>query len=85
MFKREICAFAYTCTCIYSSGKEEKGMLVSMRKLFTEKGQGIVEYAVIIAFVIAVAAYIFGNGGLRDEITKTFSKTASVMSHANTQ
>ncbi len=60
-------------------------MLVSMRKLFTEKGQGIVEYAVIIAFVIAVAAYIFGSGGLRDEITKTFSKTASVMSHANNQ
>ena len=60
-------------------------MLVSMRKLFTEKGQGIVEYAVIIAFVIAVAAYIFSSSGLRDEVTKTFSKTASVMSHANNQ
>ena len=60
-------------------------MLVSLRKLFTEKGQGIVEYAVIIAFVIAVAAYIFSDGGLKNEVTKTFSKTTSVMSHANSQ
>ena len=58
-------------------------MLVSLRKLFTEKGQGIVEYAVILAFVIAVAAYIFGSGTLRDEVTKTFSKTTSVMVNAN--
>lgn len=59
-------------------------MLVSLRKL-AEKGQGIVEYAVIIAFVIAVAAYIFSTGGLKNEVTKTFSKTTSVMSHANSQ
>ena len=60
-------------------------MLVSLRKLFTEKGQGIVEYAVIIAFVIAVAAYIFNDGTLKNEVTKTFSKTTSVMQNANNQ
>ena len=60
-------------------------MLVSLRKLFTEKGQGIVEYAVIIAFVIAVAAYIFNDGALKNEVTKTFSKTTSVMQNANNQ
>ncbi len=85
MFKRAVSAFTYTCTCIYFEGKEDKHMLVSLRKLFTEKGQGIVEYAVIIAFVIAVAAYIFSDGGLKNEVTKTFSKTTSVMSNANTQ
>ncbi len=60
-------------------------MLVSLRKLYAEKGQGIVEYAVILAFVIAVAAYIFSDSALKDEVTKTFSKTTSVMTKANSQ
>ena len=58
-------------------------MLVSLRKAFTEKGQGMVEYAVLLAFVIAIAAYIVGDGNLRDEVTKTFSGTKSVMTNAN--
>ena len=54
-------------------------MLVSLRKFFTEKGQGIVEYAVLLAFVVAIAAYLFGNSGIKDEVTATFNSTKSVL------
>ena len=55
-------------------------MLTSMRKFFVEKGQGIVEYAVLLAFVVAIAAYVFtGNNSLKTEISNTFSKTSSTL------
>ena len=52
-------------------------MLVSMRKFFTEKGQGIVEYALLLAFVVAIAVYALQNSGLGGAIKTNFSKTAS--------
>ena len=60
-------------------------MLVSLRKFFTEKGQGIVEYAVLLAFVVALAVYLFGQSGVKSEVSKTFSKTVSVLSSGNSQ
>ena len=54
-------------------------MLVSMRKFFKEKGQGIVEYAVLLAFVVAVAAYLFTSTGIKGEVTGTFQSTHSVL------
>ncbi len=55
-------------------------MLTTMRSFFKEKGQGIVEYAVLLAFVVAIAAFLFGNTGIKDEISNTFSDTKSVLS-----
>ena len=61
-------------------------MLISMRRYFEEKGQGIVEYAVLLAFVVAIAAYVFGGDNpLKSEVASTFSKTASTMTQANQQ
>ena len=40
------------------------------------KGQGIVEYALILAFVIAVAASLFAGGDIRTAVTKIFSDVA---------
>lgn len=60
-------------------------MLVSLRKLFKEKGQGIVEYAVLLAFVVAIAAYLFSAGGVKEEVSKTFSKTVSTLQVGNNQ
>ena len=54
-------------------------MLVSMRKLFREKGQGIVEYALLLAFVVAIAIYALSEGSLGDAIKTNFSKTASAV------
>ena len=55
-------------------------MLISLRKIFKEKGQGIVEYAVLLAFVVAVAAYVFsGDSSLKGAISDTFSNTVSTL------
>lgn len=60
-------------------------MLVSLRKFFTEKGQGIVEYAVLLAFVVAIAAYLFSDSGIKGEVTASYSKTASILHTGNSQ
>lgn len=61
-------------------------MLISMRRYFKEKGQGIVEYAMLLAFIVAVAAYVFtGDNALKSEVKTAFSKTTSVMTQANQQ
>ena len=40
------------------------------------KGQGIVEYALILAFVIAVAAALFAGGDIRTAVTQIFADVA---------
>ena len=52
-------------------------MLTSMRKFFKGKGQGIVEYALLLAFVVAIAVYAMNESGLGGAIKTNFSKTAS--------
>ena len=55
-------------------------MLTSMRKFFTEKGQGIVEYALLLAFVVGIAIYaLSGDSGLTGAISENFSTTASAV------
>ena len=53
----------------------------------TEKGQGMVEYALIIAFVAAIAIFAL-NGGLgnavRDAFTNASNMVASATDQANT-
>ena len=44
-----------------------------------KKGQGIVEYAILLAFIVAVAAYLFSSAGLKDEVTATFNSTTSIL------
>ena len=39
----------------------------------SEKGQGIVKYALILAFVVVVAAAITNSGGLRNKIADVFN------------
>ena len=52
-------------------------MLTSMRKFFKGKGQGIVEYALLLAFVVAIAVYALQESGLGGAVKTNFSKTAS--------
>ena len=56
-------------------------MLLQWNLFCTKKGQGIVEYAILLAFIVAVAAFLFNNGALKDEITATFNSTASILSN----
>ena len=56
-------------------------MLTSMRKFFKGKGQGIVEYALLLAFVVAIAVYALQNGSLGDAIKTNFNQTASAVTN----
>lgn len=42
-----------------------------------EKGQGIVEYALILAFVVIVAAAITNGGGLQEKVKSVFEGITS--------
>lgn len=52
------------------------------RKLRDQAAQGIVEYALILAFVVGVAAAIFANGGLADAIGEAFFNVSTTISNA---
>ena len=49
----------------------------------SEKGQGMVEYALIIAFVAAIAIFAL-NGGLKTAVSSAFSNAASQVNCAVT-
>ena len=51
-------------------------MLTSIRKFFKGKGQGIVEYALLLAFVVAIAVYALNESGIGGAIKTNFSTTA---------
>ncbi len=55
-------------------------MLVSLKKFFAEKGQGLTEYVLILAFVAGLAYIMFGETGLRDTVNSTFSASQSAIS-----
>lgn len=47
-------------------------------RYMSQKAQGIVEYALILAFVVAIAIFITtGDGSLKNAIKGVFSDTAS--------
>ena len=57
-------------------------MLVSMKKFFEEKGQGLTEYVLILAFVAGLAYLMFTSSGLKTTVKDTFSTSQSMISSA---
>lgn len=47
----------------------------------SEKGQGMVEYALIIAFVAAIAIFVL-NGALKDSVESAFSQASATITSA---
>ena len=50
----------------------------------SEKGQGMVEYALIIAFVAAIAIWAFSDEGVGSAVTNAFSNACDLVESANT-
>lgn len=46
-------------------------------RYMSEKGQGMVEYALIIAFVVALAIVLSSDSGLKSAIENVFGSAAS--------
>ena len=44
-----------------------------LNRYLGEKGQGIVEYALILAFVVVIAVAITIAGGLKDKVSEVFT------------
>lgn len=49
-------------------------------RYMSQKAQGIVEYALILAFVVVVAAVLTSDNGLSQAISGVFSNAASMVS-----
>ena len=49
-------------------------------RYLSEKGQGMAEYALVLAFVVAVIAFVNTNGGLGDAIKSAFDKVSGQIS-----
>ena len=56
-----------------------KKLVAKMQK--SEKGQGMVEYALIIAFVAAIAIFALNNG-LRDAVSGAFQNAEDMVNSA---
>lgn len=47
----------------------------------SEKAQGIVEYALILAFVAVIAAALFTDNGIKQHIINIFSNIGDLLQH----
>ena len=54
-------------------------MLKNIPQLFSQRGQGVVEYALILGFVAILAAYLIGGSGLADSLKKNIDDMISVL------
>lgn len=53
-------------------------------RYLSQKAQGMVEYALIIAFVVVLAAVLMSNGGLSQSIQNIFGDANTQLTNAHT-
>ncbi len=59
-------------------------MLQQIKKIYSEKGQGIVEYALILAFVVAIAAIaLTRDTGMGQAIQAKFAEVTQALGGGN--
>ena len=59
-------------------------MLQQIKKIYSEKGQGIVEYALILAFVVAIAAIaLTRDSGMGQAIQAKFGEVTQALGGGN--
>ena len=55
---------------------------MKVMRYLEQKGQGIVEYALILAFVVAIAAGLTNAGGIRDKVSAIFTQVGTTLDNA---
>ena len=58
-----------------------KGLVQKIKS--SEKGQGMVEYALIIAFVAAIAILVLSDQGLGGAVSSAFDNACNMITQAN--
>ncbi|MBR2214560.1 MAG: hypothetical protein IJ849_02235 [Selenomonadaceae bacterium] len=58
-------------------------MLQKIKKL-TQKGQGMIEYILILGFVAVVGAILFASTGIKDDLKSSVDAMETMASAANT-
>ena len=58
---------------------------MKVMRYLEQKGQGIVEYALILAFVVAIAAGLTNAGGIKDKVSAIFTSVSTTLDDANTK
>ena len=53
------------------------------RDYLKQKGQGMVEYALILAFVVGIAAFLVGNSDIGNAIQQTFQNVTNTLNTSN--
>ena len=60
-------------------------MLQQIKKIYSEKGQGIVEYALILAFVVAIAAFaLSSDSAMGQAIQAKFTQVTQALTGTGT-
>lgn len=54
-------------------------------RYMSEKAQGLVEYALLLAFVVVVGLAVGGEGGIASHVSSIFGKVKSVLTTADTK
>lgn len=70
-----------------------KGELIMMLEIakylkaryLTEKGQDLVEYALLLALVVAVGAAVVNAGGIREHVSNIFTSVKDLLGTADTK
>lgn len=55
---------------------------MKVMRYLEQKGQGIVEYALILAFVVAIAAGLTNAGGIKDKVSAIFTQVGNTLDTA---
>ncbi len=53
-----------------------------LKRVLGEKGQDMVEYALMLAIIVGIGWLIYQQGGLQDEINQIFTDSANLISEA---
>ena len=57
-------------------------MIKKIREFFSQKGQGVVEYALILGFVAVIAVSLINTGGLQDSLEETIEYVKEILKSA---